>query len=153
MKPRLPTKRDIEALTAFLPRLYADGFAPIERWGGGTQDKNGVYTMPWPEYHPAVEEFFGLASQRCWCDFEYQIEETSEMLHTEGFIENATLAQIKTMLTFCVRGERFCDGHWAAMIEGGYIRRLLKRLVVLQAEGIGRRKPRRPSSESLEKEI
>ena len=38
------------------------------------------------------------------------------------------------MLTFCVRGERFCDGHWAAMIEGGQVRRLLERLAELKAQ-------------------
>jgi hypothetical protein len=38
------------------------------------------------------------------------------------------------MLTFCVRGERFSDGHWAAMIEKGYIRRVLERLNEIKAE-------------------
>ena len=38
------------------------------------------------------------------------------------------------MLTFCVRGECFSDGHWAEMIEKGYIRRLLERLNVIQSE-------------------
>lgn len=32
------------------------------------------------------------------------------------------------MLTYCVRGERFFAGHWSAMIEQGYICRLLQRL-------------------------
>ena len=38
------------------------------------------------------------------------------------------------MLTFCVRGERFSDGHWAEMIEKGYIRQLLEQLNVIKAE-------------------
>jgi len=50
------------------------------------------------------------------------------MLQDENFIKTADLSQIKTMLTFCVRGEKFRDGHWAAMIERGHIRRLLERL-------------------------
>ena len=29
------------------------------------------------------------------------------------------------MITYFVRGERFCDGHWGYMIEGGYVRRIL----------------------------
>jgi hypothetical protein len=49
-------------------------------------------------------------------------------------VRNATLDQIKTMLTYCVRGERVCDGHWCAMIEGGHVRRLLERLAELRAE-------------------
>ena len=56
------------------------------------------------------------------------------MLKDEKLIRAASLAQIKTMLTFCVRGERFSDGHWAQMIEEGYIRRLLERLNEIKFE-------------------
>ena len=38
------------------------------------------------------------------------------------------------MLTYCVRGERFSDGHWEAMVESGVIRSILERLQELRAE-------------------
>jgi len=101
-----PTQRDIDELIAFLPRLSADGVAPIRDWGGGETDANGAYVMPWPNYEDLVTEFFAAAGQDCW----------------------------KAMPTYCVRGERFCDGHWAAMIEGGHVQRLLERLAELQAQ-------------------
>ena len=50
------------------------------------------------------------------------------MLEDQQAVETAELGQIKTMITYCVRGERFCDGHWGAMIELGHISRLLQRL-------------------------
>ena len=50
------------------------------------------------------------------------------MLESDDIIKTASLAQIKAMLTYCVRGERFCDGQWGAMIERGYVRLLLLRL-------------------------
>jgi uncharacterized protein DUF6508 len=56
------------------------------------------------------------------------------MLKDDKVIKSASLAQIKTMLTFCVRGERFSDGHWAQMIQEGYIRRLLERLNEIKSE-------------------
>ncbi len=130
---RTPTLQEIEALVAFRPQLYAEGFTPIVRWGGGTKEPNSAITMPWPEYNPAVTQFFAVASQPCWCDYSYRPDEAGRMLEDPSVVANASLAQIKTMLTFCVRGERFCDGHWAAMIEQGHIRRLLQRLEVLQA--------------------
>jgi len=37
------------------------------------------------------------------------------------------------MLTYCVRGERFGDGDWGAMIEDGHVRRLLERLAEIQS--------------------
>ena len=50
------------------------------------------------------------------------------MLEDEELVRAADLSQIRTMLTYCVRGERFGDGHWGAMIEQGHVRRLLERL-------------------------
>ena len=31
----MPTWQDIEKLTAYLPRLYAEGFHPVLEWEGG----------------------------------------------------------------------------------------------------------------------
>jgi len=56
------------------------------------------------------------------------------MLKDEELIKAASLSQIKTMLTFCLRGERFSDGHWAQMIEEGCIQRLLERLNQIKLE-------------------
>ena len=85
--------------------------------------------MPWPEYNPVVEEFYHSAANPCWLDYEYRPEEAAGMLKDEELIKSASLSQIKTMLTFCVRGERFSDGHWAEMIENGTIRKILERII------------------------
>lgn len=135
MKKTLPpTLDEIEALTAFLPRLYADGFSPIESWRGGEKQKDGSFTIPYPKYNPLVEEFFRHVSSGGWLDYEYNPEQAYQMLKDEQLIKSASLLQIKTMLTFCVRGERFSDGHWAQMIEEGYIRQLLERLNEIKSE-------------------
>lgn len=132
-KSRLPTREEIEALTAFLPRLYAEGFQPVKSWSGGEQQKDGSLTLPYPNYNPIVEEFFRTVSGGGWLDYEYNPEQAYKMLKDEDFIKTASLPQIQTMLTFCVRGERFSDGHWAEMIEKEYIRRLLERLNEIKA--------------------
>jgi hypothetical protein len=112
--------------------LYAAGFSPVLSWEGGKKT-DGTYSLTYPNYHPLVEEFFRVVSG-AWLDYEYNPELAYQMLKDESLIKRASLAQIKTMLTFCVRGERFSDGHWGEMIEKGYIRRLLERLVELAAE-------------------
>jgi hypothetical protein len=132
-EPALPTLQDIEAITSYLPRLYADGFSPVVRWEGGENLKDGSFTLPYPEYHPLVEEFFRLG-RGAWIDYEYDPEQAYSMLTDEGFIRTASLSQVRTMLTFCVRGERFSDGHWAEMIEKGYVRRILERLNEIKSE-------------------
>ena len=129
----LPTLKDIEELTAYLPRLYAEGFSPILKWEGGEKRQDGSISMPYPTYNPLVEEFFHMGSGP-WIDYEYNPEQAYQMLKDENAVKNASLSEIKSMLTFCVRGERFSDGHWADMIEKGYIRRILERLNEIKAE-------------------
>jgi len=129
----IPTLQDIEVLTAFLPRLYAEGFSAIDRWDGGEKLKDGSYSMPYPVYNRVVEEFFHAVSG-AWMDYQYNPEQAYRMLQDEQVVKSASLAEIKTMLTFCVRGERFSDGHWGEMIEKGYIRRILERLNEIKSE-------------------
>lgn len=131
---RPPTAQEIETLTAYLPRLYAQGFSPIERWRGGEKQKDGSFTLPYPDYNPLVQEFFRAISNGGWLDTSYNPEQAYQMLKDENLVKTASLDQIRSMLTFCVRGERFSDGHWAEMIEKGYIRRLLERLEEIKAQ-------------------
>lgn len=132
MKTRIPTTAEIDKLLAFLPQLYAEGFQPVKRWLGGDRDANGNIVMPYPEYDEVVDKFFRSIAKDCWLDYEYNPEEAYHMLKDEEAIKAADLARIKTMLTFCLRGERFSDGHWEEMIKDGYIRRLLERLAVIR---------------------
>jgi hypothetical protein len=132
-KTPLPTLQEIETLTAFLPRLYAEGFSPVLRWYGGKQNE-GAFTLPYPDYDPLVKEFFTVAANECWRDYDYNPDQGYQTLTDENFVKTASLSQIKSMLTLCVRGGRFSDGHWEEMIEKGYIRRLLERLNEIKAE-------------------
>ena len=135
MKSPLPDKNRMKELLRFLPRLYKDGFRPIKKWGGGEEAK-GVITMPWPEYENDVDEFIRVASKDCWCDYQYSPEDASKMMENLTAIESASLDEIKTMLTFCVRGEKFCDGHIGAMIKSGKIKSILNRLEVVSNENV-----------------
>ena len=135
MKSRKPTQRKIKELVAFLPLLYKPDISPVKKWHGGDKDADGVITMPWPEYEPVVMEFIKVAEYECWTDYDYLSESSRQILDNENVIKTADLDQIKTALTFCVRGERFCTGHWNSVIENGYVRRLLQRLAELGLNG------------------
>ena len=130
---RLPDEEEIAELNAYLPRLYAPGFIPLKNRAGGRDDKSGVSQASYPVYDALVNEFIQAASRECWCDHNYEPPEAGKMLRDEAFIKTGDLQDIKTLLTFCVRGERFCYGHWARMIENGNIRRLLERLVEISS--------------------
>jgi len=134
MVTRLPTLQEIDELVSFRERLYATGFVPIRRWRGADLDPDDARTLPWPEYHEIVPEFFRAAGKECWSDYDYRHDDAGHLLMDEATVKTADLAQIKSLLTYCVRGERSCEGHWAAMIEGGQVRRLLDRLAELRSE-------------------
>ena len=129
-----PTARDIENLLAFLPKLYAEGFTPIASWGGGEKMEDGAIVMPWPEYDDVVDEFMDCIRRDCWYDYGYVPEDAEKLIESEEAIKAATLPQIRAMLTYVLRGERFSDGWWGRMIEGGYVRRILERLAQLEDE-------------------
>ena len=133
---RQPTRRDIQALVDFLRRLYGDGTPPpVIRWI--TKTKDGTLTLPWPEYDETVERFIELiVSQGCWMDTEYVPEQAKRLLMDEAAVRRAAIPEIRQMLTLVVRGERFCDGWWASLIDDGHVRRLLERLVEIEQEGI-----------------
>jgi hypothetical protein len=82
-----------------------------------------------------VDEFLRALSNECWRDYDYRPEVAGSMLADEAAVKAASLDEIKSMLTYFVRGERFSDGHWGALIEGGHVRRLLERLAKLVTEG------------------
>lgn len=79
------------------------------------------------EYDSVVEAFCESASQACWYS-EYDPFVADEMLKNEELLSNASLDEIKAMLTYFVCGERFCDGFKGQLIIDGHIQRLLERL-------------------------
>ena len=125
---------EIDELLRFLPLFDVPNRDFVERWGGGKKTESGAITMPYPVYPEDVKQFYRLAGQPCWSDEDYEPKKAARMLQDDAFIQCATLAEVVTMLTYCVRGERLSDGHWAAMLESGRIVALLKRLRVLREQ-------------------
>ena len=123
-----PTPSDYERLLAFRSIICAAGYRPIKQWRGGEQTDTGAVTFLRPEYDAATVAFFKAAGEAIWSDFDYAPADASQLLADYDLVRAASLDQIRTMLTYCVRGERFCSGHWGAMIESGDICRLLERL-------------------------
>lgn len=122
----------IDELLHFLPLFDVPGRKFVERWAGGEETPDGAITIPFPEYCDDVLAFFALAGQPCWSDYGYEPRQAHKMLHDDRFISSCSLHDIKTLLTYCVRGERFCDGHWENVLESGRVVAILRRLEVLR---------------------
>ena len=117
------TKKEIKELTDFLPLLYDENIELSKSPKKGTTDLgDGFYV-----YHPIVNAFFELASQEHWKDYQY-VDNFSEKMIEPGKIEEASINQIKTIITWCDRTERFVEGHWEDVIKTDIIKRVLSRL-------------------------
>jgi hypothetical protein len=130
--PRPPiTRQDVDDLLRFLPLFDVPG-RTFAHWPEPDKQKGGAITFPYPKYPDDVREFYRLAGSGCWEDRDYSPKESSAMLADPERIRNATLLEARTMLTFCVRSERFGDGSWEYWLKEGYIVAILKRLQVLR---------------------
>ena len=128
MLENTPTQDDIDKLLAYLPLFDKPGRQFVKRWTGGEKLGELSFNVSYPVYEEDVEDFFRLASQPCWNKSNYDPETAGQMLEDEQIVSKADIDSIRTMLTFCVRGERFCDGHWEAVLKSGKAIVLLKRL-------------------------
>ena len=88
MEGQLPTASDMDELLAFLPRLYAPGFKPVDQWKGGEKLPDGSTHVPWPEYNSAVREFFEKAAQPAWADYDYLAKVEGSMTEAQDTIKN-----------------------------------------------------------------
>ncbi|PPD42377.1 MAG: hypothetical protein CTY16_14770 [Methylobacter sp.] len=83
-------------------------------------------------YPKEVEDFFQLASEPFWCDYRYDVRAAEVMVFSDAAIGEATIDQIKTILTYCVRCEWFGEGHWQGMVRKGRILAILLRISELR---------------------
>ena len=113
----------IDQLLQFLPAFEEPNRQFIEKW-------QGYY----PVYAADVTEFVRLVGDSWWMDTSYQPNEAGQMLADDAVVQSANLDQIKTMLTFFIRGERFSGGHWGDLLENGRVQSLLHRLKMLRRE-------------------
>jgi hypothetical protein len=131
-----PSLGRIDELLAFLPAFETPNRTFIKEWAcGGTTGH-----VPYPIYEDDVLEFFRMAGKPWWMDRSYQPRQARLMLEDVGAIPMRSLADVCTMLAYCVRAERFGDGFWEFALQTGYIQALLRRLAVLRddlAPGLG----------------
>jgi len=128
------TPEKMDELLAFLPALSRPERETIREWDLRRKEPEGTIVLTPPIYEADIYQFFRLAAQPWWCDYNYVPKNAMAMLEDDRVIASATLDQVKTMLTLCVRGERFCDGLWASVLSAGRVTALLRRLQALRGE-------------------
>jgi len=90
----------------------------------GKKDENGneILTFSYPIYPPDI---FPVLR---YLEIDYHFGEHYEQNCKNTPIDKMDLSQIRTMFTWLVQGERFCDGFIADEIENGHLLALFRRL-------------------------
>ena len=74
------------------------------------------------------QAFFDLLAQPEWSDPSYDPATAAAIIADARQVEDASLAQLRSLLTWCQRGERFNEGHHAALLADGRLQRVMQRL-------------------------
>lgn len=87
-----------------------------------------------PTYSADVQRLFTVAAREPWRDPDYRSKGVERFIEHPTTISSASLADIKALLTHCVRGERFSDGYWLEVLENGQMKAIYERLKTLRSQ-------------------
>ncbi len=119
------TAEDIEqirSLLKFKPKLLKTN--PVRK---GESQTEGTVQVSYPEYDEMVIEFFSVIQGEYWRVKNYS-HKWEHLIGNEAKIKNLSFGQLKDLLTYCARGERFCEGFWETILKSGTINMILERL-------------------------
>jgi hypothetical protein len=88
---------------------------------------------PTDAYRQQTLQFFELLGNALWNMPGYAPAAAARLAGDPARIAALPLAELRGLLTWCVRGERFCDGHWEQLVADGTVQALLARLQALAA--------------------
>lgn len=137
MSDREPDTRvpDWDGLLEYLPLLEADDFEV----GSMVRQEGGAYCF---DYSRTAYAFMRAVYETdVFLPFNWpQWQVRAAQLTTEPeALAHADLEEIRMLLTTHVRKERFCEGHFAAALESGHMRAVLRRVAEIRgAEGRAR---------------
>ena len=127
MTDRPASQTDYHKLLDYIP-YFADSSNQFVECTEMQKNEDGSFSFPYCSYSEMVREF-----EKTVYDTEFifkgdYLEGISGKATDPAFIERCDLETLRKIMTSCVRGERFCEGHLASVIENGLILKVLKRL-------------------------
>ena len=121
----MPTAKQIDAILPYLELFSREGIS------AGTWSGEPGY-LPSFSMAKEVSEFLDALYQQGWISDTFNWpdwqESAARYLEDSSLVASADVQTIRKLLTTHARKERFCEGHFAAVIESGHIAALLRRL-------------------------
>ena len=127
----IPDRARVAELLAFLPGFSAPGrdFFRHDKSIGPAEGEVSIW--PHPTYDDDVVAFFMRIGVEPWVDPHYRSRRPERLMGRPDLLANAGYADVRAVLNYCARGERFCDGYWAEVLRQGVVQAALARLDVL----------------------
>lgn len=135
-----PSREDIASFQRFVGAFSKSDFSP-GTWHHAEEVEPGLYAVGWWEASRIVAEWERAIYDRHVIDpnSHYMSQEFGERMSRyrtdPSVLGEADLVTIRTVLTYIVRGERFCSGHIESMFESGVAQAATRRLSNLDPSG------------------
>ncbi len=81
-----------------------------------------------PSYPDTINDFMLYLSSSVWNNFDYNPETVSIKIQEPGYLEDADIDEIRSVLTWVHRTELFCDAHWRTVLESDLLPKIINRL-------------------------
>jgi hypothetical protein len=132
---QIPDRAKVDELLAFLPGFSAPGRDFFGRGDGGVPTEGDASIWPHPVYDDDVVAFFMRIGVEPWVDPHYRSRRPERLIANPGLLADAGYADVRAVLNYCARGERFCDGYWFDVLQRGVVQAALVRLDILTKPG------------------
>ena len=135
--PPMPSREDVEALARYADVLDRPA-EELYEWRSPEEDEDGTPSFPFVSYKPLVMRFLDDVLHRDFLiDFDWPAWQGKalRLQTTPGALEDATLDDLRKLLTVHIRKHRFVEGHLAQALDEGWIQAILRRLRLLLPEG------------------
>ncbi len=122
----------IEKLSLFIPYFENASKDSVCNWIGGENLGKNQFTMQYPLYEPKIDEFIQEVYKSNLLIGDYH--DVIKKQGLEGIkqitqaIDDADFELVTAILTWVVRGERFCDGLWGSAVEDKTFLKIINRL-------------------------
>ena len=128
----------LERLAGFIAVLESPGFVAAKYVK--TEPRAGVWTLPYPRYHPEVDRFVSVAYEDGWVRTEFDWGKWSATREARTLRDDpvalavATPDQLAKLITVLVRQERFSEGSLKWAFENGLVLAIVRRARVLAGQ-------------------
>ena len=126
----------VDTVTSFIPVLSSIAANDVARWPEGRTEDGSLQLSLEPLYHPAVQALMHSFNENHFVQpFDWvHWQSTADTFHRDpNLLAQASLETCIELITLHVRKDRFCGGHFGAMVRSGHITAILRRLSELRA--------------------